>query len=342
MVIDKLGLDTSAHDLAGRVKAATQKDTVLLVVSVTDPNADGSANIANTYGTEFATYVAKVEAVAPTADLPPLVTVIKPAFASDAKTGMFPMKYLLIGAAVIGIALSALLVWLAERYDTKIRSRRGIEDLTDTTVLGSVPPETDVQNADAVEAIFASSDDFADAARALSINAEHALREVSKVNGAAVLAMASADRGDGKSVIASALATAWKERGHRVGLVRVAAGGGSSRVKDAATEAIPTSVRERVVRAKGVPTEHDISVVIEELSQGSDFIIVDPQGAGASAETQVSATLSDAALIVVRPGATDESALVDAVNAMNMLNTPVIGIVANQAKEIYTEDRLYA
>jgi capsular polysaccharide biosynthesis protein len=343
LVIDKLGLDTSAHDLASRVEAKAQKDTVLLTVSVSDPNPDESANIANTYGTEFATYVAKVEAVSPTADLPPLVTVIKPAFASDAKTGMFPMKYLLIGAGVIGLSIAALLVWLAERYDTKLRSRRQIEELTDTTVLGSLPPETEIQNADAVEALFSSSDEFADAARALSINVEHALREVSKVNGAAVLAMASADRGDGKSVIASALATAWKERGHRVGLVRVGSGGGrESQVADAPTQAIATGVRERAVRTQGVPTEHDISVVIEELSQGSDFIIVDPPGPGASAETQLAGSLSDAALVVARPGQTDESALVDAVNAMNMLNTPVIGIVANQAREVYTEDRLYA
>lgn len=340
LVVDKLGLDTSPHDLAGRVKATTQKDTVLLIVSVKDSNRDEAANIANTYGSEFATYVAKVENVSPTADIPPLVTTIKPAFASDATTSMFSPKLLYSGAAILGVAIGILLVWLAERYDTKLRSRRQIEEMTDTTVLGGLPPEPAVHSADTIETAFRSSDEFAGAAHTLSINVEHALREVAKANGAAVLAIASANSGDGKSVVAASLATAWHERGLRVGLVRLSARSG--RTDDADAQGNWAGIQRRFVRSSGVPTEHEVSVVIEELSQACDFIIVDPPGSGASAETQVVGTLSDAALIVVRPGRTDENAMIDAVNAMNMMDTPVIGIVANQARETYTPERLYA
>jgi capsular polysaccharide biosynthesis protein len=345
LVVDRLGLDTTAHDLASHVEAAPIKDTVLLTISATADSPEESANIANTYGSEFATYVSAVEAVQLSADVPPLVTVVKPADAVDATSSMFSPRLMLGMAAGIGLVVGILLMWLAERYDTKIRSRRQVEELTNSEVIGSLPPERSLRSAETIEEAFGSSDEFADAARILAINAEHALREVSKVNGAAVLAVASVDVGDGKSVVASALVTAWSERGHRVGLVRVAPAGRSSQVDDGRLEKITTTkagVQVGLVRANGALRERDIEVVIEELSKGSDFIVVDPDGSGASAEAQIAATLSDAVVVVARPGHTDENSLADLANAMTMLGTPVIGVVANYAKETHTGGRFYA
>ena len=85
-----------------------------------------------------------------------------------------------------------------------------------------------------------------------------------------------------------------------------------------------------------------VGAAIEDLSTASDFIIVDPDGAGVSPQAQIAATLSDGAIIVVWPGRTDENGLADLVNAITMLETPVIGVVTNRAKETNTSGRFYA
>jgi capsular polysaccharide biosynthesis protein len=316
MVVDRLGLDTSAHDLATKVNAAPIRDTVIINVSVTDRDAQLAADIANTYGTVFATYVARVEAVAPTADIPPLVTIVKPAAAENAVASRPSMWLLLSLAAALGLLVGIGLIWLAERYDTKIRSRRQIEEITGARVLGNLSRQKALGDGGSVEKVFESSPDFADEVRVIGVNAEYALREVSKANGTAVLMVACVDHGDGQSVVANALAKALDERGARVALL----------------DEPPD----------GAVTASAIGVAIENHSQENDFIIVDPNGSGVSPQIQAAAGASDAAVIVVRPSRTDENGLADLVNSLNMLDTPVIGIITNAARETNTSGRFYA
>jgi capsular polysaccharide biosynthesis protein/dethiobiotin synthetase len=351
LVVDRLGLGVSAHELATQVSAAPVRDTVIIDISVMDPDRQQAANLSNTYGTEFATYVAKVEAANLTPDMPPLVTIVRPASADDATSSLLTRRFAfwmtLMMVGLLGLAIGVLLTWLAERYDTKLRSRRQIEDVTHTRVLGNLTPEQSLKGGESVDEVFERSPKFADEARLLGINAEHALREVAKANGAAVLAVASVDEGDGKSVVARSIAKALHERGVRVGLLHLLPDSTSSRAEDTRTDAIATGAGKngfplRSVRTNGAPSEQQIITAIESLSTDSDFIIVDPNGSGLSSQMQIAASLSDAAIIVVRPGHTDENALVDLVNAITMLETPVIGVVANRAKETSTSGRVYA
>ena len=76
MVIDKLGLNITAQQLASKVSATSVKSTVLMVVSVTDSNAQHAANIANGYGDVLATYIAKIENLAGDPKVGPLVKVV--------------------------------------------------------------------------------------------------------------------------------------------------------------------------------------------------------------------------------------------------------------------------
>jgi receptor protein-tyrosine kinase len=349
LVVDRLGLDMTAHDLASRVSAEPIRDTVIINISAKDKDKQQAANLANTYGTEFASYVAKVEAANLAPDTPPLVTTVKPAAAEDATTNLLSRRlplwltFTLVG--VLGLVIGILLTWLAERYDTRIRSRRQIEEVTHSRVLGNLSPQRSLQGSESVDDVYANSPQFADEARALSITTEHALREVSKVNGSSVLAITSVNDGDGKSVVARALASALNERGHRVGLLQV--NGAPSEADNSRTQRIPTGskandVQFRFVGAKGATSEHAMGAAIEDLSNVSDFIVIDAHGSGASPQAQIAAMLSDVAVIIVRPGQTDENSLADLVNAMTMLETPVIGIVTNGAKETNTSGRYYA
>ena len=338
-VIDRLALDTTAHDLAKHVSAAPVKETVLIGISVADGSRQQAANIANTYAGEFASYVARVEAVNLTPDAPPLVTVIKPATAEDATTNMWALWILLSIAAGVGLLIGILWTWLAERFDPTIRSRQQVEEVTDSRVIGSLPSVNSLRGSESVDEVFDSSESFRDAARVLSINTEHCLREVSKANGTSVLAVASVSDRDGKSVVARALALAFSEQGHRVGLLRLGPQNASSNRREDVRNDL---VEMKSITLDGSRDEHVIGAAIDELANRSDFIIIDPDKSGAAAEVQIVAKRSDAALIVVRPGHTDQNSLADLVNALTMLETPVIGVATNRARETNTAARYYA
>ena len=298
------------------MEAAPIRDTVIINVSVSDRDAQRAADLANTYGNVFATYVAQVEAVAPNTDVPPLVRIVKPAAAEDAVTARPSLKLLLPLAAVLGLLVGVALIWLAERYDTKIRSRRQIEQIAGVRVLGNISRYKALRGSGGVEETFESTPAFADEARVAGVNTEYALRDVAKADGAPVLMVAAVEAGDGQSVIAHVLAKALDERGARVELI--------------------DSLSDRLL------TQAAISAMIENHSAGNDFIIVDPHGSSISPQTQAAAGASDAAVIVVRPGHTDENGLADLVASLSLLDTPVVGVITNGAKETSTSGRYYA
>ena len=347
-IIDQLGLDTTPQDLAAQVSAEPIKDTVMITISVTDSDAEQAANIANAYGKEFSNYVSKIEAVAVKPDLPPLVSTVRVATAETAASNLYALWISASVAAGGGLLIGLLLMWLLEHYDTKIRSRRQIEETTGARVIGTVPPTSQLNSADSVDDVFETVPKFADAARSIAINADYALREVTKVNGAPVLAIASVHDGDGKSVVARAMTRSLSDRGYKVGLLRVSSTGevktenGNKAARGRAHREDPTLKIETLSPRDGAFSDQAVRVAIDHLSTDSDFIIVDGDGSGGSAQTQLIAAQSDGAVVVVRPGVTDVEGLTELVSAFSMLNTPVVGIVANQAKETNTAGRYFA
>lgn len=348
LVVDKLGLNTTAHELASKVEGAPVRDTVIIDISVTDRDPQQAANLANTYGSEFASYVAKVEAADLAPDVPPLVTTVKAATADDAVATGFPLWMLLVFAGVPALVLGIVLVWLAERYDHRIRSRRQVEEVTGAPVLGTITTNRLLGSGDTVDDAFAESREFADETRALSINIEHALRDIDKANGPVVLAVTSVSEGDGKSVVANALVKALDERGRSASLLSVGPDGLSHERDGSRTEVFASASGRRERQPKtnrrmgGSSSEHAITAAIDDLSHTNEFIVIDPAGSGAAPESQIAASLSDAVVIVVKPGVNDENSLADLVNGMAILGTPIVGAVANRAKETNTTGRFYS
>ncbi|MDT5226733.1 MAG: hypothetical protein QOH94_526, partial [Mycobacterium sp.] len=98
MVIDKLGLSITPQQLVSHVSATTVKNTVLMVVSVTDSNPQHAANIANGYGAVLGNFVARLENVATNPDIPPLVQVVARANPANAEVSGTPMWMVVLGA----------------------------------------------------------------------------------------------------------------------------------------------------------------------------------------------------------------------------------------------------
>jgi Mrp family chromosome partitioning ATPase len=73
----------------------------------------------------------------------------------------------------------------------------------------------------------------------------------------------------------------------------------------------------------------------------SDVILIDSPAFGDAAEAQMVAEVADATLLVVRPGRTKAVGLGRLKATMDVLDTPVIGIVANHARETATAASVY-
>ena len=343
LVIDKLALAESPAELVDKVEGDIVKDTVLVTVSVTDSNAQRAANIANTYGEVFGQYIATVENVSNDPDIPPLVAIVKAATAETAVQGGRSLVFLATAGAAIALLVSAGLLWFLEKFDTKVRSRQQVENLTGSAVIGALPTTRALDSRTVVET-YESVPAFAEAARRLSVNVDHTVRQLGTPTDAASLVVASAERSEGKSVVSLALAAALADRGFSVGLI------GADRFGKASMDSVALASGETTVdgltylslRQDGVSlSEKTLRSAIRELSTRCELVLIDGPALGDAAEAQMIAEVADAALLLVRPGRTKAPALARLKAAMDVLDTPVIGICVNQAKETATLETTY-
>lgn len=341
-VATALRLNISPHQLASDVSASGLKDTVLITISVKDRDVQQAVRIANAYGDVFGNYVAQVERGDLSSDAPPLVTQVRAASVDTAEsTGLPPWLMALLGSAV-GLVVGVPAVWMMERYDKRIRTREEIEDVAGTRIIGSLPTlKRAAAKPGFVQYAFDTSPSFVGAARIISVNMEHRFGETRELEDVTVISVVSVHPGDGKSVVAEAVGRAFAERGRKVELVRVGLPGMSTaelRVENDVTlgrrSAEPSMLNTRTISSvEDVALEFTLESTIADLA-GRDFVIVDGPAATSerSAEAQTIASVSDAALIVARPGA-DRRSLADLMSGLAMLHTPVIGIVMNRSAE---------
>lgn len=343
LVIDRLGLTESASEMVEKVSGDIVKDTVLVTISVTDPDAQRAANIANTYGEVFGEYVATVENVGADPNMSPLVVIVKAATAEAAVEGGQSIWFLLAIGLIIALVVVAGLLWFLEKFDTKVRSRQQIEEVTGTAVIGAMPMARQLDAQSVIEA-YKTAPAFAEAARRLSVNVDHTARQLGTPTDAPAVVVASAGRGDGKSVVSLALAVALADRGFRVGIVD------ADRYGEQPAE--HASLASGGISVDGVTfvslrddgralSEKSLRSAIGQLSSSNDLIVVDGPAFAEAAEAQMIAEVADAAVLVVRPGRTKAVALGRLKAAMDVLDTPVLGIAVNQAKETGTQQATY-
>ena len=138
-VIEELGLDATAGELAAQVSASTPLNTVLIDISVTDEDAEQAAAIADATAASFAqavqTTLEKPQAVDATS--PVQITITQPATAPDAPAS--PNVPLLIAlGALLGLAAGVGLAVLRTVLDTRIHTLHDLEALTDRPMLGGI------------------------------------------------------------------------------------------------------------------------------------------------------------------------------------------------------------
>ncbi|MBF4599896.1 polysaccharide biosynthesis tyrosine autokinase [Frigoribacterium sp. VKM Ac-1396] len=137
-VIDQLGLDTTAAQLATGITAESPLNTVLINITVTDTDAQRAADVANAVGASLTDVVVN-ELETPAdggASLVKIATIVPGSVASAPAT---PRTALNLGVGLlIGLALGVGAAVLRSTLDTRIHGSHDVEMVTDAPIVGGI------------------------------------------------------------------------------------------------------------------------------------------------------------------------------------------------------------
>jgi len=340
MVIDKLQLDITPRALVSKVDASTVKDTVLLDVSVEDTNAQQAANIANAYGAVFGDYIAKIENLEFNRSIPPLIQVVSMATAADAEESGLSPEVLLPVAALVGLAVAAGVIRVLEHYDSRFRSCAEVERFPGAQVIGSLPRRRSGMAGSPLGDLREEGARFVRAAVRLSISVEYALRRLSRVRAAPVVAIVGAGESvDQAGVVLAAVVQGSAVRGRTV---RVMSETRYPEVEAGTLVADPRQPpprylrklgsiqsRERRFESGGVVRFETLDTDVTELRMRCDLVVIDASDFEVSPSAQLVADAADAVVVVVGIGETTKESLAHLVAAIDVLGKPKIGTIVN-------------
>lgn len=132
-----LALSSSAESIAAQIQVSAPLDTVLLDVSVQDPNPERAEAIADSIGRVFPDFVDSIERPAAGSVSPVRVSVVQDAARPSAPTSPRRKLNLALGLFV-GLAVGAGSAVLREALDTTIKNTRQAADAAGVPVLGTI------------------------------------------------------------------------------------------------------------------------------------------------------------------------------------------------------------
>jgi len=141
-VIDRLGLATTPDLLAKSVTADSPLDTVLINVTVTDPDPKMASAIANATATSLGTQVTALEKPAGRQASPVHISTIRTASVPTSPAAPNKKLNLALGL-LVGLALGVGLAVLREVLDTKVRSETDVQKVTNASVIARIGYDED-------------------------------------------------------------------------------------------------------------------------------------------------------------------------------------------------------
>jgi len=346
-VIERLGLDESAEELAGRVSASTALNTVVIDVTVTDASPEQAARIANAIGESFTATVAE-QLEAPTGDRPSAVRIetLQPAQVPLSPAAPNLRLSLALGG-LLGLAAGVGVALLREVLDTRIRTVKDVEEITGAPTLGGIALDPDAKTRPLVVAA-AARDPRAEAYRALRTNVQF----LAPGGAPAAYVVTSAGPGEGKSTTSANLAIAIAETGARVALLdgdlrkpkvadyfgiegglgvadvlvgRVAASDVMQRWGRGTLFLLPAgTVPPNPAELLGSPA---MAKLMRELKAAFDVIIVDAPPTLLVTDAAVVSRHTNGAIVVAAAGATTKPRLASAVKNVEAVGSKVLGTV---------------
>lgn len=347
-VISELGLDLSPRELAAKIGAAAPPDTVLINVSVRDPDPQLARLIVNTVAARFTTVAPELE-TPPGASLSPLkVSVVRQADLPEST--VWPRYGLNVALALLlGLGIGLALAVFREMTDNTLSDSEELRALLDLPTIGYIEFDQDAARRPLIVEVEPQSH-RAEAFRQLRTN----LQFVDIDHDPRSIVVTSSIPNEGKSTTACNLAVALAQAGHSVVLVE--ADLRRPRITDylglegavgltdvlvgrcALDDALqPWGDGQLRVLPSGTtapnPSEllgtEQMGSIIAELEAQADLVLIDAPPLLPVTDAAVVSFHASGALLVVQSGRTTSDQASRAVEILRGVDTHIYGVVLN-------------
>jgi capsular exopolysaccharide synthesis family protein len=350
VVAQQLGLPLTPDQLAAKITATVELNTVLIDISVNDADPAQAARIANAVANEASVQIVALETQPGDSAAPLHISLTRAATPPAAPISPRPVLDL-AGGLFAGLLGGIGLALLRDMMDTTLRTGQALAEATGLPVLGTVP--FDRTAPEAPLAVGGTHSARAESIRMVRTNLKFANVDQKPK----VLVVTSPLAGEGKTSMAANLALSLAETGERVCLVDAdlrspSVAGTFGLVQDAGLTSvlIDAATVEEVLQPVGdtglcvltsgpmppnpaeVLASERMGDVLDELARYFDHVIVDSAPLLPVADTVGLGSLVDGAVLVVRSGRTSTERVRSAVQALRGIGVPVLGAVLSMAQ----------
>ncbi|WP_182046398.1 polysaccharide biosynthesis tyrosine autokinase [Curtobacterium sp. ME26] len=350
-VIEDLGLEQDVEELAEQITAFSPANSVLVDITVRDPEPKTAQHIADAVARSFIDVVTE-RLEKPVDGGTSLVRpeVIQPAETPSAAATPGLVVNVLLGL-VAGLTTGTGGALVLQALDTRLRTISDLEQVSDAPLLGTISVEPSLERRPLV--VHADPrNPVAEAFRALRTNVQF----IDLQSPTRTLTITSALAGEGKSTIAANLAIAMSENGRRVALVdadlrrpRVAAlmglegSAGLTDVLLGRTELedvmLPWGLGGlRILPAGQVPPNPSellgsfaMSKLVEQLAADFDTVIFDAPPLLPVTDAAVLSRITDGAVLVIAAARASRHQVASALQALSNARAATLGLVMSKA-----------
>ncbi|MFF2487709.1 polysaccharide biosynthesis tyrosine autokinase [Microbacterium sp. NPDC058062] len=344
-VIAELGLGMTASELSAEVEASAALNTTLITITVTGADPVQAADVANALGASLKSVVERLETPNGTDTSPVRVERVKDALPPLSPSSPNVPLNLALGA-LVGLAIGIGTAVLRAVLDTRIRTPRDVEQVTDRPLIGAIAFDPKAKE----RPLIVHADPLsprAESFRAMRTN----LQFLETDEGRASYVITSSVPSEGKSTTTINLAIALADAGKRVALLdtdlrkpKIAEylgieGGagltdvliGRARLADVM---LPWGNRSLYVLPAGKippnPSEllgsKSMLQLLEALERDVDVVLCDAPPLLPVTDAAILAKATSGAILVVSAGHTNRHQLSGAVDALNTAGAHIAGI----------------
>jgi succinoglycan biosynthesis transport protein ExoP len=359
-VIENLGLDTTPDLLAKSITADSPLDTVLINVTVTDPDPKIASEVANATADSLGKQVTALEKPAGSQASPVHVSTLRTAPVPTAPATPKAKLNLALGL-LVGLALGVGLAVLREVLDTKVRSEDDVAKVTNASVIARIGYDED---ASAHPLIVQTSPHShrSEAFRRLRTN----LQFLDLADRPQTIVVTSPLPGEGKTTTAINLAITLSDAGSRVVLVdadlrrpSVAEYLGIEGAVGLTTVLIGKADLRDAIQPWGTGTLHvlpsgqvppnpsellgsrSMAELLEHLTGQYDIVLIDTPPLLPVTDAAILAKITGGALVVAAAGLVHRQQLADGLGSLEDVGARVLGVVLNRLAHKPTDSYTY-